>query len=188
MAGHLLGREDRLLDSRKRADLAQLGKLHVLQALGVLGQTHMAHAPLDVVHEPTLAVDRNDRDLVAGNVAAVLQNLAARHDVLAHLAALHTALADLFGADSLKHRFQFRILLEIALKILFFLPVEGLENADQFRRLFDAVDLGHIDNIGCRPVERHLLNALRPGGRVIFPDFAVGIGRHRGQHIAHARI
>ena len=75
----------------------------------------MAHAPLDVVHEPALAVDRDDRDLVAGNVAAVLQNLAAAHDVLAHLAALHTALADLFGADSLKHRLQFRILLEIAL-------------------------------------------------------------------------
>ena len=79
-------------------------------------------------------------------------------------------------------------MLEIALRILFFLPVNGLENADQFRRLFDAVDLGHINDIRRGPVECHLLNALGPGGRVIFPDFAVGIRRHRRQHIAHARV
>ena len=188
MASHLLRREDRLFNSRKRADLAQLGKLHVLQALGVLGQAHMAHAPLDVVDEPALAVNRHDGDLVAGNVAAILQHLAARHDIFAHLAALYPALANLDGPDSLQHGLQFRIVLEILFGIALFLPVDGLENADDLGRLFDPVDLGHIDDIWRCPVKGPLLDAFGPGGRIVAPCVTIGIGRHGGQNVAQPRV
>ena len=69
--------------------------MHVFQALGILGQAHVTHAALDVVYEPALAENRNNRDALAGNVPGVLEHLAAGHDVLAYLLALDALLPNL---------------------------------------------------------------------------------------------
>ena len=188
MAGNLLGREDRLLHGRQCADLTQLGQLHVLQTLGILGQAHMTHAAFDVIHEPPLAVHRHDRDLVASDVAAVFQHLATAHDVLVDLAALHPTLTDFLGPDSIKHCLKFFVFFEVAFGVSLFLAVDRLEDPDDLGRFLDPVNLGDIDDIRRGPVEHALLNALGPGGRVIFPDFAVCVPRHRRQHKAHARV
>ena len=77
VAGHLLGRKDRLLHRAVCADLAKLRKLHVLQALRILGQPDVALAALDVVDEPALAINRDYRDFGPGYQPVIFQHLAA---------------------------------------------------------------------------------------------------------------
>ena len=99
MASHLLGGQDGFLDRRQGADLTQLAELHVLESLGILGQAHVAHAALNIVHKPALAKHDNDGDVLASDVACVFQHLAARHDVFADFLALDLLLAHLTAAD-----------------------------------------------------------------------------------------
>ena len=77
MAGHLLGRKDRLLHRAVGADLAKLRQLHVLQALRVFRQPDVTLAALDVVDEPALAIDGDDRDFGPGYQPVIFQHLAA---------------------------------------------------------------------------------------------------------------
>jgi hypothetical protein len=74
VAGDLGRREDRLLDGRVHRDLGQQRAQHVVQALQVGRQPHLAHDPLDVVDEQALGVERDDRDVLAGDHAAVLEH------------------------------------------------------------------------------------------------------------------
>src|SRR5574343_407312 len=99
MASNLLRREDWLLDAGQRADLTQLGQLHVLESLCVLCQTNVPHAALDVIYKPALSVDGDDRYALSCNVAAVLEHLATGQDVLVYLARLDLALAHFIAAD-----------------------------------------------------------------------------------------
>ena len=77
VTSNLLRRQDRLLNRGQGADLTELRQLHVLQALSILGQADMAHAALNVVDEPALAVHGHDGDALAGDVSAVLKDLGA---------------------------------------------------------------------------------------------------------------
>ena len=88
MASNLFGGHDGFAGSRISTDLGQLAKLHVLQALAVLGQTHGAHEPFLIVDEPPLPVNRHDRDVIACDVSAVFQHTAAAEYPLMNLAAL----------------------------------------------------------------------------------------------------
>ena len=130
MAGDLLWHQYRLLDAGQSADLSELGELHVLQALGILGQAHVTHAALNVVNEPALAEDRNNRDALAGNVASVLEHLAAGHDVLADLLALDSLLPNLHASDCKQGFLKRFIVCKVGLAIALFFAGNVLENAD----------------------------------------------------------
>ena len=184
MASDLLRRQDRLLDAGQRADLAQLAELHVLQALCVLGQAHLAHAALDVVHEPALAVDRNDGDFLAGDVACILQNAATRHDVLVDLARLDLALAHLDAADGRQGLFERRVGQEVGLAVALLGAVDGSEDADRLADILDLVILGDVDHVRRTPVELVLVDFLWPVGRVVAPGFLVGLACHAGDDVA----
>ena len=130
MAGDLLGHQYWLLDAGQSADLSELGELHVLQALRILGQAHVTHAALDVVDEPALAEDRNNRDALAGDVPGVLKHLSAGHDVLADLLALDALLAHLHATDRKQGFFKRFIVGKVSLAVALFLAADVLENAD----------------------------------------------------------
>ena len=102
MASNLLGEQDRLFKPRHSRNLAKLRDLHVLQPLRVFGQAHRAHAPLDVIHKPPLAINRDDWDILAGNQAAVFQNRVTAQDVFPHPAPFDFLLPDFAGAKRLK--------------------------------------------------------------------------------------
>src|SRR5689334_20850927 len=83
----------------------------------------MPHAPLDVVHEPALAVHRDDRDALAGDHSAVLEDRVARHDVLADLADLHLLLPGQSVALGLQGGLQMRVLVDLRLRLTTSSPV-----------------------------------------------------------------
>ena len=188
MASNLLRREDGLFDRRQGADLAQLGQLHVLQALGIFGQAHMAHASLDVVDEPALAVDDHDWDALACNVTCIFQHLAARHDVFVHALGLDLALAHLDCANGCQSFFQRFVVGKVDLGVAFFFACDGLEDADGLGLFLDLEVLGHIDHIGSAPVEFVLVNDLWPACWVITPCVFVGLLRHRCDDKAESGI
>ena len=105
MTGYLLWGQNRFLDRTQCGYFCQLRYLHVLQALRVLSQSNVAHTPLDVVNEPSLAKYWDNRDALARNVAAVFENLRAGHDVLVHHLLFDALLPDLNSANSREHFF-----------------------------------------------------------------------------------
>ena len=102
----------------------------------------MTHATLDVVDIPALAIDRHNRDLRPGDIAAVFQNAVAAHDILMHPATLYALLAHLDLTRGRQHVFKFWIVNEVFLAIAGFFAVDGSERADQFRCFFNAENLG----------------------------------------------
>ena len=184
MAGDLLRREDGLLDAGQRADLAQLAKLHVFQALRILGQAHVAHAALDVVHEPALAIDRHDGDAVACDVACVFEHLAAGHDVLVHALALDLAPPHLAAADGVQGFFEVLVLVEVDLAVALLGAVDGSEDADGLVDLLDLIVFGDKHHVGRGPVELVLVDYLGPVGRVVAPLLFIAGPGHRGDHEA----
>ena len=184
MAGDLLRREDGFLDAGQRADLAQLAELHVFQALCILGQAHVAHAALDVVHEPAFAVDRHDGDAVACNVACIFKHLATGHDVLVHALALDFSLPDLAAADGVQGFFEVLVLVEVDLAVALLGAVDGSEDADGLVDLLDLVVLSDKHHVRRGPVELILVDYLGPVGRIVAPFFFVAGPGHRGDHKA----
>ena len=122
----------------------------------------MTHATLYVIDEPALAINRHDRDLRPCDVAIIFNDARSRHDVFANLAALYAFLADLNSADRIKRFFKAFVFLELTLTVALFLTVDGLEYADQFRRLFDAVNLCNVNHVWRCPVELILVDLLGP--------------------------
>ena len=55
----------------------------------------MAHHALDVVNEPSLTVNGNNRDCLACNISKVIQDATTRHQVFVDLALLDSLLANL---------------------------------------------------------------------------------------------
>ena len=188
MACHLLGREDGLFHAGQCADLAQLGQLHVLQALRVLGQAHVAHAALDVVHKPALAVDRHDGDALACDVASVLKDAATGHDVLVNPARLDLALAHLDAANGCQGVLQLGVFGEGLGLVALLGAVDAAEDADGLGNVLDLVILGHVDHVGCAPVELVLVDDLGPAGRVVVPFLFVGLVGHGIDHVAETGV
>ena len=139
----------------------------------------MAHASLDVVDKPALAVDNHDWDALACDVTCVFEHLAARHDVLVHALGLDLALAHFDCADGCQCFLKHFVIVKVDFGVAFFLACDGLEDADGLGLFLDLVVLGHIDHIGCAPVEFVLVDDLWPVGRVITPSFFVCLARHR---------
>ena len=179
MPGNLFRDKDRLFDAAVCGDFGELRPLHVRQPLGVLRQPDMSAEPLDVVYVPPLAVYRHNRDMPTGQVTAVLQNHLARHDVLAHLAALDALLAHLEAADGLELGQQ--LVVQVFRPILFLRAVQASEDADHLGSILDAVVLGDVDDIRRAPVKFILMDRLRPARRVIVVSRLVGVMRHAGQ-------
>ena len=90
----------------------------------------MTHAALDVVDEPALPEDRDNRDALAGDVPGVLEHFAAGHDVLADLFALDALLAHLHASDREQGFLKSFIVGEVSLAVALFLAGDVLENAD----------------------------------------------------------
>ena len=148
----------------------------------------MAHAPLDVVHEPPLAVDRYDGNFCACDIAVVLEDAAAGHEVFADLPALDALLTDLNRADGCKGFLERFVVLKVCLAVAFFLAVDGLEDADRLVALLDLVDLGDVDRVGRCPVEFVRGHLVRPGCRVVVPLLLVGLEGHGGEDVAGAGV
>ena len=188
VAGHLLRRHDGLLDAGQCTDLAQLGQLHILQALRIFSQAHMAHAALDVVHKPALAVDHNNRYALACNVADILQHLAAAHDVFSDAHTLDAFLAHFPRADGNQGFFQRLVVLKVCGCVAFLDAADGFKNADGLGLFFQLVILGHKNNIRRRPVKLVLVDDLRPVGRIVVVDFLVTLTRHARDNKAVFRV
>ena len=188
VARDLLGGHDGLFHAGQGADLAELGQLHVLEALGILSQTHMAHTTLDVVHKPALAVNRDDGDALACDESCILKNAPTAHDVLAHLAGLDFALANLDAANGREGFFQCQVFREVFGLVLFFRAVDGLKDADCLGDVFYFVVFGHKNNVRGAPIELVLVDNLRPVGGVVVPFFLVAFAGHGINHVAEACV
>ena len=188
MTCDLLRRENRLLDARQGRDLAQLGQLHVLQALGILGQAYRTHAALNVVHKPALTIHDDDRNALSCDVAHVLQDSAARHDVLAHTLALDALLAYLDRADGGKRGLEGLVGRKIGLAVALLGAVDRLEDADRLGLFLDFVIFGDEHYVRGAPVEFILVDDLGPACRVVAPSVFVGLACHAGDNKAEFGI
>jgi hypothetical protein len=148
------------------------------------------HAPLDVVDEPALSVERDDRDALAGDVALVGLDAVAGQDVFAHLADLHPLLAHLAEARALEEVALLVGQLRVAYAHVGLVLDEAAEPVHELGRLLDAVVLRDEDHVVLHPLEavgaaaRGLLDA----DRVVVELLDEGLLRHRVQHPAAFRV
>ena len=186
MASNLFRRKDRLFHARQRRDFSELAALHIGQTLCIFGQPHMAHAPLDVVDVPPLTIHGHDRDVPAGDIAVILEDACAVHQVLPHAAALDALLPYLAAPDSLQLRQH--LLGQLIRPIPLLTAVQRLEDADRLGHFFDLIELGHEDDICRSPVELVLVDFLGQRDRIVSPLLPIRLPRHRVQHPAPLRI
>ena len=87
----------------------------------------MSLTPLDVINEPALAIERDDRNLIARDISIILKDPAAAHQVLVHPAPFHFTGFDLFVSGREKHLFERLVGLKILFGITAFFPVKAPE-------------------------------------------------------------
>ena len=188
VTGHLLGRQNGLFHVEPARHVGQPGHEAVGQALGVLGQADVAHAALDAVHDPALTVKRDDRNHAARHQTAVLQHLAAAHQVLAALLALDLLAAGLGVAGRGQLFGQGRVFLQLLLGVLHLIAHEAGEPNHRFLDFLDAVQLADPDDIRRTPVVFRRVDIARPGGGRVVPLLLIFGARHRREHIAALRV
>ena len=139
----------------------------------------MAHATLDIIHKPPLAVVRNDRDILACDIACIFQDAAAAHDILVNPTTLYTLLTHLNCADCHKGFLKRLIRIEVCLGVAFLLSVNSLKDADRLAHFLDAVVFRHKHHIGRAPIVFVLTDSLGPSRRIIIPFLDVSLTSYR---------
>jgi hypothetical protein len=177
---HLFGEEDRLLTRRQRVGLAQLRHLGVVDPLRVHALRHVPAEPLLVVDEPALAVDGNDRDLVAGDEPAILEYFRARQHVFVDPAA-----SALLRRAPPALRLEIRRLagLELVLPDALLLVGQPVrEHQQRLRSFLDLVIFGLDHDVGREPLENRLDAGLGPVRRLAWIFILERFARIRGEH------
>ena len=144
----------------------------------------MTHAPLDVIHKPPLAIVRNDRDILACDIARVLQDTAPAHNILVNATTLYPLLTHLDGADGRKGLLKRLIRIEVCRGITLLLSINSLKDADRLAHFLNAVVFRHKHHIGRAPVVFVLMDNLGPSRRIIVPFLDVGLTSDRINHKA----
>ena len=102
----------------------------------------MPHATLYVVYKPTLPVHRDNRDVLAGDVATVFKDLGPGHDVFADLTSLDLLTPHLFPASG-EHFF---FLIKLIRPERLFFATEVAIDSNLLGDFFDDVVLSDVND------------------------------------------